>query len=147
MFSQSHNGGQTLAATSATARGEVVGIGIDMVDVEEVRRNIDSMGDKYLRRVFTEAELASTQGHGDPARHLATLFAAKEATLKALHTEGAQPPWTSMEVLGRCGQSCEVYLRGPAAALADGNGVKMVTVSTTCDEGKAAAVAVATGPA
>jgi holo-[acyl-carrier protein] synthase len=127
-------------------RGEVVGIGIDMVELEEVRHNIDTLGDRYLHRVFTQGELGRCRHHQDPVPQLATVFAAKEATLKALRTEGAQPPWTSIEVLHRGGESTEVRLSGAAIELAHSRRVELVTVSTTCDSQKAAAVAVATGP-
>lgn len=124
-------------------RGEVVGIGIDVVEFDEVRANLSNLGDRYLHRVFTDAELNSSMSSEDPVPQLAAVFAAKEATLKAMHIETLRPPWTSIEVL--VGQrSAPVNLLGPARELATRTKVDLVTVSTTCDIHKAAAVAVAT---
>lgn len=133
------------ARHQAPQRGEVVGIGIDMVELEEVRSSLGALGDRYLRRLFSEAELSTCLARKDPVPYLAAAFAAKEATLKAMHVEEAQPPWTSIEVIAG-GTPAVVRLIGPAKQLAETHQVEMVTVSTTCDSTKAAAVAVATGP-
>jgi holo-[acyl-carrier protein] synthase len=127
-------------------RGEVVGIGIDMTDVGEVRHSVERFGERYLRRVFTRAEVDCCMCSDDPAPRLAALFAAKEAVLKAIGVSGAKPAWTSVDVAGCASPSAKAVLTGRAARLAMERGVDMVTVSMTLDAVRAAAVAVATAP-
>lgn len=61
-------------------------------------------GDRFLRRVFTEAEIAYCTRQRDPVPSLAARFAAKEAAMKALgtgHTLGVL--WKDIEVWRRSG--------------------------------------------
>ena len=64
------------------------GVGLDLVEIDEIRDSIQSFGERYLGRVFTPAEL--NECGTSPAR-LAERFAAKEAILKALQVDGAVP--------------------------------------------------------
>jgi holo-[acyl-carrier protein] synthase len=71
--------------------------GVDLIEIDRIRRAIDRHGDRFLRRVFTPAELAQSGGR---CESLAGKFAAKEATAKALGTgiwrHGIG--WTDIEV-------------------------------------------------
>src|SRR5437867_11592555 len=62
------------------------GIGVDLVNIPRMRDVIDRWRDRFLRRVFTEAEIAYCRPRRDPVPHFAARFAAKEAGLKALGT-------------------------------------------------------------
>ena len=62
------------------------GIGVDLAQIPRLRRVVERWDDRFLRRVFTEAEIAYCRRRRDPIPHLAARFAAKEATLKALGT-------------------------------------------------------------
>ena len=55
--------------------------GIDIVEIDRISHAITRWGDKFLRRVFTERELADAAGR---TSSLAARFAAKEAAAKAL---------------------------------------------------------------
>ena len=58
-------------------------IGIDVVDVERFRATlVRSPG--FIARFFTPEERAGCETRTDPVRHLAGIFAAKEASMKAL---------------------------------------------------------------
>ncbi len=59
-------------------------IGIDVVTVDRMRRAIEKHGDRFLRRVFTDAEIAYCEGLKNRMGCFAARFAAKEALLKAL---------------------------------------------------------------
>ena len=63
----------------------VCGIGIDIIEIERMRRSFNLYGDKLLERLFTpdEIEYASRKNDGVPS--LAVRFAAKEALTKALN--------------------------------------------------------------
>src|SRR5205814_713275 len=64
-------------------------VGIDLVDVSRIAASIDAFGDRFLRRVFTEGEIAyARSAPALTAERLAARFAAKEAAKKALELEG-----------------------------------------------------------
>ena len=86
----------------------VLGIGIDATDIPRVAEMLARYGDRFLRRVFTDGEIAYCTRHRNPAPHLAGRFAAKEAAMKALGT-GAR---RRRAVAGRRGRA-----RGRPAAL------------------------------
>ncbi len=121
-----------------------VRVGVDVMAVGEVQRSIDAFGDRYLTRVFTEHELACTAGDdATRARGLAARFAAKEATLKVLHTQDAQPDWRSIEVRRTAGGWCEIKLSGRAADLAHQQAISDLDVSMSHEGSTAVAVVVA----
>ena len=62
----------------------IYGIGTDIVRVSRMQKNIDEYGDKFSRRILTDAELKDYAQSVRPAHFLAKRFAAKEATAKAM---------------------------------------------------------------
>jgi holo-[acyl-carrier protein] synthase len=125
---------------------EVIGVGIDLIEVARISRMIESHGDRFLRRVFTEAEQAYAQS-SPPRRdeRLAARFAAKEAALKALSVglrEGVT--WTDIECTHRADGSPALCVRGRAAELAGDRGIDAWLVSLT-HVGSMAAATVAAG--
>lgn len=60
------------------------GIGVDLVDIEELRATLASAGAGVTARLFTDAERAAAADAPDEAEFLATRFAAKEAVFKAV---------------------------------------------------------------
>jgi holo-[acyl-carrier protein] synthase len=122
---------------------EDLSVGVDLVDISEVAKSVKRFGDKYLRRVYTEHEIACCQGPPDVAAgSLAARFAAKEATLKVLRPDGARPDWRSIEVVRLPNGSCKLRLRGAAARLAVERGLGPFALSMTHEAGLAAAVVV-----
>lgn len=118
-------------------------VGVDLVDIAEVARSVKHFGDRYLRRVFTEHEIACCQGPPDvAAASLAARFAAKEATLKILRPEDALSDWRSIEVVRLPSGACKLRLRGAAARLAVERGLGPFALSMTHEAGLAAAVVV-----
>jgi len=112
-------------------------VGIDLVAVDTVREALDTHGDAYLRRVYTEREAADCAGN--PLR-LAARFAAKEATLKALRAGEAAVPLTDIEVRRAPSGAPSLALRGAAEALAADAGVLGAEVTLTHERAYAAAV-------
>lgn len=77
----------------------VVGIGIDIVNIERIENMMDRWGNLFLGRVFTEREIIWCRKRTRPPECFAIRFAAKEAFLKAIgrgHRNGIQ--WTDIEV-------------------------------------------------
>jgi holo-[acyl-carrier protein] synthase len=92
----------------------IIGLGFDATDIPRVRDVVERYGDRFLARVFTDAEIDYCMRRHDPAPHLAGRFAAKEATMKALgtgHSRGVL--WKDIEVL-RAGGPPQLRLAGGA---------------------------------
>ncbi len=82
----------------------IVSVGLDATDIPRIAATLRRFGDRFLRRVFTEAEIEYALRHRDPAPHLAARFAAKEAAMKALGTGVSQGVvWRDIEVFRRHG--------------------------------------------
>jgi holo-[acyl-carrier protein] synthase len=64
----------------------VLGVGTDIVEVARIRAAHERHGEKFLRRIYTEEEIAYCRRHRDPHPFLAARFAAKEAASKAFGT-------------------------------------------------------------
>jgi len=64
----------------------IVGTGIDIAEVPRIAASIDRFGDRFLRRVFTEGEIAYCESKANRVERYAARFAAKEAAMKALGT-------------------------------------------------------------
>lgn len=113
-------------------------VGIDTVEVASVEAALAAHGERYLRRVYTEREVADCAGDSE---RLAARFAAKEATFKALRASAGGVPWTAVEVRRDPAGHPELKLHGAAAALAEG--FEALAVSLTHEAGLASAVVVA----
>ncbi len=64
----------------------ILGIGTDLVDIRRIGKVIERHGDRFLERVFTEAERARAGRKARSVETYAKRFAAKEACAKALGT-------------------------------------------------------------
>jgi holo-[acyl-carrier protein] synthase len=111
-------------------RTRVLGIGIDIVETARIRSSIDRFGDRFLRRVFTQAERDYCGAMAHPARHYAARFAAKEAVSKAFGTGiGHQAGWRDIEVERKETGQPSIALHGPAAEMAERLGVIQTLIS------------------
>ena len=101
-------------------------IGVDIIETERIAQSIDRFGDRFLKRVYTERELAYCQGR---ISSLAVRWAAKEATAKALGTGIGYVSWREIEVVSRSNQQPIIQLHGAAATLARQMGLSDFAVS------------------
>lgn len=62
----------------------IYGIGVDLQHIGQLNDAIEKHGMPFVRKIFTEAEVAYCQQYSRPCQHLAARWAAKEAFLKAL---------------------------------------------------------------
>jgi holo-[acyl-carrier protein] synthase len=120
----------------------ILGVGIDSVQVERVRRATKRWGKGFLKRLFTEAELKYCFSHANPYPSLAARFAAKEALLKALG-KPYQWKWHHMEVERADSGKPSFKLKAKAAAFARRRRVRSFHVSLTHDAERATAVVLA----
>ena len=123
----------------------IVGIGIDLVEIERMKRLLDRKGDRVLNRLFTSGERDYAATHPEPARQLAARAAAKEAAFKALSGNDLARAigWRELEVVSRHHQTPVLLLHGRAAERATELGVTRVHLSLTHTATTAAAFVIA----
>lgn len=110
----------------------LIGTGIDIVEINRITSSIERFGERFLRRVYTPAEIAYCQHRKKFAESFAARFAAKEAAAKALGTGmGFGVTWTEFEVRRLPGSRPNLYLSGRARELADRLGVRRISLSIT----------------
>ena len=120
--------------------------GIDMVDCARIRQAVEKHGDRFLRRVFTEAERAYCRGKKREIEHLAGRFAVKEAVLKLLGTGWQNGiAWTDVEVRNAPSGQPHVSLSGRCEEIAKELGLGTVLVSISHIETHAIASAIGLG--
>jgi holo-[acyl-carrier protein] synthase len=123
----------------------ILGVGLDLVEIARIARLWERHGRGFADRICAPGELQSRPEAGMPA-HLAGLFAAKEAVLKALGTGWAEGlGFAQVEVTRQPGGAPGVRLHGAAAARAARLGVDRIHLSITHERGHAAAVAILEG--
>ncbi|MFC1510312.1 holo-ACP synthase [Candidatus Omnitrophota bacterium] len=77
----------------------ISGIGVDIIEIERIKKAIDRWGDSFLTHVFTEEEIAYAQKYKNPAQHYAARFAAKEAVYKAIDNKRHPLGWKDIKIL------------------------------------------------
>lgn len=115
-----------LPAPLHAPRGVNVAVGIDIIEVNRVRKVYERHGERFLRRVFTEREVLQCRGK---ATRLAGRFAAKEAISKALGTGIHGVAWREMEIVQLRSGRPTVTLHGNAKRRAELLGISAFDVS------------------
>ena len=120
----------------------ILGLGVDIVEIDRMRYMLESHGNRIIERVFTDGEARYALDHVEPAIHFAARVAAKEATYKALsgnHLARAVG-WREIEVCLRDDGAPYLLLHGRAEQRAAEMGITRALLSLT--HSKTAAVAV-----
>src|SRR5246127_620249 len=108
----------------------IVGTGIDLTEVPRIAAAIERFGDRFLRRIFTDAEIRYCDSKANRAERYAARFAAKEAGLKALGTgwnHGVR--WRDCEVARKPGGRPTIAFHGVAGEFAAKLCVKHASLS------------------
>jgi holo-[acyl-carrier protein] synthase len=120
--------------------------GIDLVQISRIRESVEKFGDRFLQRIFTEAELEyalSSPPHRDA--RLAARFAAKEAVLKVLRVDNSGINFRQIEVVRHSSGAVDIALHGTAKELADAAELGEFSLSLSHDGDYATAIVVALG--
>jgi holo-[acyl-carrier protein] synthase len=113
----------------------ILGLGFDATDIPRVADVFRRHGDRFLRRIFTDGEIAYCTRRRDPVPHLAGRFAVKEAAMKALgtgHSRGVL--WKDVEVVRPPGSPPQLRLHGGALRRAEAMQVRRSLVTITHSE-------------
>jgi holo-[acyl-carrier protein] synthase len=114
-----------------------VKVGVDIVEIERVRRALERPG--FRERCFTEEERAYCDTRARPEQSYAARFAGKEAVGKALGC-GVRFTWKEIEIVGR--PKPGVRLSGRTAAFAERVRAGAIDLSMTHSREIAAAICV-----
>ena len=118
---------------------DIIGLGIDATDLPRIAAVYKQYGDRFLRRVYTDGEIAYCTRQRDPVPSLAGRFAAKEAAMKALGTGHSQGVlWKDVEVHRASGPP-QLRLHGDAARRAAAIHVERSLLTITHSESLAMA--------
>lgn len=125
----------------------ILGIGVDVVDLERVERMLARFGERALTRLFTRGELEYAAPRAHATASLAARIAAKEAAFKALAGTFAARSigWRDLEVVSGEHGIPSMRFHGPAAARATELGVGRVFLSLTHGDTSAVAMVVLEG--
>ncbi len=64
----------------------IFGVGIDLVEIDRIRKSIEKYGKRFKDRIFTKSEQEFCEGRDGNLEAYAARFASKEAFSKALGT-------------------------------------------------------------
>lgn len=121
----------------------IIGVGVDIVEIERVREVLQRQQDRFIRRVFTEAEQDYCRAHRDPVPHYAARFAAKEALFKALGTGWAKGvSWRDAEVARASMGAPVLMLHGEAQKLSQSLGTRAAHLSLSHSRELAVAIVI-----
>lgn len=78
----------------------IVGTGVDIIEIDRVKKAHARFKERFIRRLYTPVEAAYCLRKSDPYPSLAARFAAKEAAIKAFSRGfGGRWKWTLLEVV------------------------------------------------
>ena len=123
----------------------IVGIGVDLVRIARIQALAERWQDRFLHRVYTDAERRACLERASPYASLAGRFAAKEAVLKALGTGWSEGlSWRDIQILNDGRGRPVVSVQGKADVLVRSAGVTQIHVSLSHDSDYAIAQAILT---
>ena len=110
----------------------IVGLGVDISEVDRIREAMSRHGQRFLERVFTPAEIAYCNRHRNRAERFAGRFAAKEAAMKALGTGWSNGVrWVDIEVTRMPSGRPTLSLHGTARKIGERLGLRQASLSIT----------------
>jgi len=110
----------------------IVGSGVDLAEVDRIRKSIERFGARFVDRIFTPGEIAYVEKKANRFERYAARFAAKEAGMKAIGTGWKRGvTWHDFEVANLPSGKPTLKLTGVAAEVAAQMRVKNIALSLT----------------
>lgn len=110
----------------------IVGLGLDIAEIDRMQAAIERHGQRFLDRLFTPAEIAYCERHKNRFERYAGRFAVKEAAMKALGTgwrHGVR--WLDFEITNQRGGKPLLSIGGVAGGFAEKLGVRRISLTIT----------------
>jgi holo-[acyl-carrier protein] synthase len=124
---------------------QVLGMGIDIVDIPRFRKTLVSRGSRFINRIFLPSEKKYCGAKPSPWIHYAGRFASKEAIAKAFGTGiGKELNWLDIEIISSDSRAPFVKLSPRAKRLLRRRRIKNILVSISHTHAHTAAVALLT---
>ncbi len=136
---------KTIAFAEVKSALILIGVGVDLVSIERIKKVYDKHPRRFLRRILTVSEEDSFKEKGSTMAALAARYAAKEAALKAIGCGIGPAAMNEVEIVTSPGKQPQVQLHGTAARLADEKGITNIAISLSHEPPLACAFAAATG--
>lgn len=117
-----------------------VKVGTDIIEVKRIRASIETFGNKFLNKIYTQDEITYCNKNADTKyQHFAVRFAAKEAVFKAISEFTSNSlVWKNIEIKNNKTGRPEVILHGP-----EKNRISNIDISLSHVEDTAIATVVA----
>jgi len=126
----------------------ILGIGTDIIECLRIAQMIERHGELFIRRVYTEHEIAYCSTKKSATQHYAGRWAAKEAVLKALGTGWSRGiSWRDVEVHNKPSGAPTIALCGGARDVLERSGIREMHISISHCRSHAIAYAIAEGNA
>ena len=110
----------------------IIGLGVDIAEIDRIEAAIKRHGEAFLRRVFTRSEIDYCERHRNRYERYAGRFAVKEAAMKALGTGWSRGVrWVDIEVTRLPTGKPTLSFHGATLAHAERLGVRNVNLSIT----------------
>ena len=100
--------------------------GADIIEIERIDEAVARWGERFLRRIYTDAELELYRNH---LPSLAARFAGKEAVIKALNPIDSYVNFRDIEILSESSGKPSVVLHGKAQKLAKSISIDNIDIS------------------
>ena len=136
---------EALLASAYPPGGEVLGLGIDLCEIDRIQEALARHGKRFLERICVPGEVRRPLDSRRIAEHVAGLFAAKEAAMKALGTGMRGVAFREIAVAREPGGPPRLVLTGRARARAAALGVVAAHVTITHGRRDAASVVLLLG--
>ena len=121
----------------------IVGVGIDLVEIERIETAYKKFGAKFLERLLTPEEATYCLSHKNPGPYIAARFAAKEAVSKAFGTGiGRSIGWKNIEVRHKESGQPYISFNGKAMELFTTVKANVIHLSLSHTNSNAVAVAI-----
>jgi holo-[acyl-carrier protein] synthase len=77
----------------------IIGVGIDIIEIDRIKKSIEKFGDLFINKIFTKTEISYCESKKNKYQHYAARFAAKEAIIKAFSISKIYGfSWHDMEI-------------------------------------------------
>ena len=123
-----------------------ISIGVDIVYIGRISKNIDDVNDRFINRVYTKDEINYCKNKKNLSHHFAGRLAGKEAVSKALKMSWEKGVnWKDIEIINEENGIPWVVLHGEAKKVANERKIKNIQISISHEKEYAIAFAITIG--